>query len=387
MPVPVVIQQVLLETDVPDLVLAIDAVGTQYLCCLVARGEEGDQFFAVAISAPRLSRFRAGQVDLRTVLTEPEVGSSYSGFFVRQNNQPIINLEAVAEVPEQWLPERGFLLTILTGTHDESDVVQRAAATGGAVVVCQLDPPEARDRHRIDADHLAEGVKGFQQLIKWAHKKRLAELPAAVRQAFAGDAYVIQATAFAQGSFEVHFESKHRADLIGSSTVGNAMSKVDELMGLAALAPDQQLVVLRQNRGHALGALRKLMKFIATEGAGLTYRWADPAMGIAAGQTVTPAAADAVSTVLEHLTELTTEQVRFLGRFIRVAEDKKTWRAVEEGSGVPRAGRVHADAPTILQGVRITEQRYEFICEERIQEKASGALVPTLFLRDLISIL
>lgn len=384
MPVTVVIDSVLLETETPDIVLASDAVGTRYLCCLVERNEVGDRFVGVPISAVRLAQFRSGRIDLRTILTEPERGDAYEGAFSSEaDRRPRIQFESVPRIADHWLPDAGFLLTAVLGEFEDVDVIREAVTRQAAFLVCRFDPPEARGRHKIDADHLAEGVKAFQMLVKYALKKTFAGLSTAARQALGTDAHVIQATVFAPGSFEVHFESKHGANLIGLSSVGQAMPKVDALLGLTGMRADEQLPILRENRGHAVSALQRLLRFIAKEGATFEYRWADPAMQRTSGREVTPVAADALCAVLDHRTELTVEEVRFTGRFVRVAEDKKTWQATEEGSGTIRRGRVHSDAATILQGVRITEERYDFVCHERVEETTSGRQVPKLILVDL----
>lgn len=378
------IKSVLLETDVPDLLLARDVVGTTYLCCFIAREEEGDRFLAMPVSPNRLASFRAGTIDLRAVLLGSETGIYFDGRYENDNGEPLLHLNELEELPNEWLPDAGFLLTDVVGPRPDAEAVREAIASNSAAVICSFNPPEARHGvPRMDADDLAKGITWFQALVKYVHKKRVSGLPAAARRAIEPDAWVLQATAFSAGSFRVHFESKHSGGLLGATHVGVAMTKVDELLSVASLPADQQLEVLSQHKGHSVAALQQLLKFISKEKAGLTYSWADPQTAEAAGREVSPVAAEALCAVLEHRKELAVEEVKFTGEFIRVAEDRKTWRARDLDSQRQRHGALHAETPDLLRGIVIADVRYEFVCDERIQQRATGAMVPKLFLKSV----
>src|SRR2546428_7226057 len=89
------IETVLLETDVPDLVLARDVVGTLYLCSFVSRDRDGDRFLCIPVSSERLAAFRSGQLDLRSLLTRPETGAWFDGLFHSVEGRPTIELERI----------------------------------------------------------------------------------------------------------------------------------------------------------------------------------------------------------------------------------------------------------------------------------------------------
>lgn len=110
MTLPAVIQTVLLRTDAPELVVARDAVGTQYLCSLIDRTADGDRFLAIPISTTRLAQFRTGGKDLRSVLAESETGEHFDGWFRRVDGRPAIALAPLPRIPDDWLPDEGFFL-------------------------------------------------------------------------------------------------------------------------------------------------------------------------------------------------------------------------------------------------------------------------------------
>ncbi|HEX5474963.1 MAG TPA: DUF6575 domain-containing protein [Vicinamibacterales bacterium] len=381
-PITVRIETVLLETDVPDLVLARDRVGAQYLCCFIEREEPGDLFLVIPISVERLSQFRKGEVDLRSIVMAPETGQHFNGRFKRVDGDPLIQLKPLKTLPDDWLPDEGFRLSDFVGKLDNEALIREALAKDAAVIECHFEPIEARGaRPKINADHLAEGVRTFQALVKHAYKKKLAMMAAVRRMQLGADGYVMQAFAFSDQSFCVHFESKRRANLVGESELGLAMHKVDELMSVLEVGPDEQIPILRANAGHMVSALRRLFEFVAKQSVPITYKWAEPATRHLVEHHITPIAARAVSAILEATEDLEAEAVEFEGTFVRVSTDLRTWRA-RDVEGKVRQGAVHEDAPDVLAGTVNESVRYQFDCEERLQVKpATGREVPKLFLR------
>ena len=60
--------------DVPQILVAADATGTNYLCTLYQNdAERGFLYLGVQISEPRLMAFVGGQLDIRDVYVHPEV--------------------------------------------------------------------------------------------------------------------------------------------------------------------------------------------------------------------------------------------------------------------------------------------------------------------------
>ena len=59
--------------DVPQILTAADATGTNYLCTLFNQDADGYQYIGVQISEPRLMAFIGGQLDLRDAYLYPEV--------------------------------------------------------------------------------------------------------------------------------------------------------------------------------------------------------------------------------------------------------------------------------------------------------------------------
>jgi hypothetical protein len=381
-PVRVGIDTVLFETDAPEIVLSRDVVGAAYLCSLTALGRDGLHFLAVQISSERLASLRTGGIDLRSALLHPEIPTHYQGR-MDGTDARTIHLEAIDDVPPEWLPDEGFLLSDFEEEVSEDEVVKEAMTKNAAVIVCRMNPPEARGTvPKVDVDRLAECLRSFQSLVRHATKHALSALSGSRRANYNEDAPVLQVFAFSPGSFNIHFESKHQADLLGSSIVGAAMQQVDELMALAAKSPDEALEGFKRNKGHVLAAYHNLMRFVGDEDSPFTYRWSEPSMSTTRGESVSPAAARAMIAILDTRDTLRVEERVFHGRFTSVNTDRRplSW-AARDDEAKSHHGFLIDEAGHSLEGVTIRTQRYRFACEERLEKPASGRSSLRLYLK------
>ena len=94
--------------DVPQILTAADATGTNYLCTLFKQAEDGYKYLGVQISEPRLMAFIGGQLDLREAYLHPEVENAI--YLVEAKDEKLtatINLQP-EDVTEEMLPEVGY---------------------------------------------------------------------------------------------------------------------------------------------------------------------------------------------------------------------------------------------------------------------------------------
>ena len=375
---PAIIKTVLLRTDAPELVLARDACGRQYLGTLIDRSDDGDRFLVIPISPERLAQFRSGSKDLRTVLLSTETGEHFDGWFRRIDGQPAIELSGLSKLPQDWLPDDGFLLSDFYTKIDDSEVVREAINRNATVLVCQVDPPEARYEPRIDADRLTQCVSGFQTLVRQIVRKLARNLSEVERTNLGLMPGALDVFQFSEGSFKIHFQAKQRPDLFGGSAVSNALVTIDELMRATSKPTDDALAIVRKNKGLVVGAYAKVLRFVADETAPLVYRWADPSMSSSSGAEVTPTAATALSAAIATEKLLESEIVVLRGRFTKIFT-RHTWTVINE-KGRRVAGQVHEDYANVLSGIISETQLYDLTCEERLAETAAGRQSTKLFL-------
>ena len=122
--------------DVPQIFVAADATGTNYLCTLYQNdAERGYLYLGVQISEPRLMAFLGGQLDLREAYIHPEVENA---LYVVTDQKDVLTATAVMQpqdISEDMLPEAGYF-------YDASDLANEVDAQTDTY---QLEVP-AHDR-------------------------------------------------------------------------------------------------------------------------------------------------------------------------------------------------------------------------------------------------
>ena len=106
--------------DVPQILMATDAIGTRYLCTLFAAPDNnvmtGYQYIGVQISEPRLLAFLGGQLDLREAYLFPEVDNAIYLVVAKDETLEATRLLQNNEISEAMLPDAGYYF-------DASDLV------------------------------------------------------------------------------------------------------------------------------------------------------------------------------------------------------------------------------------------------------------------------
>lgn len=94
--------------DVPQILTAADATGTNYLCTLFKHTEDGYQYIGVQISEPRLMAFIGGQLDLREAYLHPEVENALYLVEAKQEKLSATTILQPCNITEDMLPEAGY---------------------------------------------------------------------------------------------------------------------------------------------------------------------------------------------------------------------------------------------------------------------------------------
>jgi hypothetical protein len=122
------IQETLIWHDIPQLFVSKDKIGGLQLCLAVDDTNAILQYIGVAISASRLQAVKLGQVDLRTVFVEPELGG---WFRVNLTEDMQVLAEAMPSnqpIPNEWLPEPNAFLPRSSILHAETFKVVKVGA-------------------------------------------------------------------------------------------------------------------------------------------------------------------------------------------------------------------------------------------------------------------
>jgi len=108
--------------DVPQILVAADATGTNYLCTLYTKNADGGYLYlGVQISEPRLMAFIGGQLDLRDAYVHPEVENALYTVAAKQDTLAATAIVHSEDVTEDMLPETGYY-------YDASDLTDDTEA-------------------------------------------------------------------------------------------------------------------------------------------------------------------------------------------------------------------------------------------------------------------
>lgn len=381
MPKTVQYVRTLVYYDAPQVFVAADVVGTNYLSLLVSQSGEGDRYVLVPVSEGRLSDFQSGRVDLRSVFTQPETDTFYSSVVPVDGTLSTLSLAPISSIDESWLPDEGFFYET-QGVTESDALAQEAISRNRAILHLALSPPEARTETKIDSYKLAEALGIFQSVVKYAYKRAMATLTPATRRLL-GDPenYGMDVFAFSPGSFTIHFQSKIPADLVGYVNIVHAFRTVDDVTELLQ-DPERAVERIQVLRGHFASSYKRLLEYVVENNASLSYAWTTPEIGSPQQHRIPIGKAAELYELLSQVTDIGVEAVTLTGTLIKANTKTGAWTLRSIDDGREYHGRIKAGAAVSLKGMVLGENVYRFICEETItgvvgtgEEKKDLALI------------
>jgi hypothetical protein len=362
--------------DGPQVFEARDMIGGHYVAVMVEPKNGHDRYLVAGVAPERLRQFRAGTLDLRSLLTEAGVEDWYLTTATAGLDQPLVlDLQTAPLTASGLLPDEGFLL------HDrpaEEIALKEARERNNLVLEIAAEPPEAAEEHRIRVGTLVGLLGHVQTMIKHAYGAALRELSSDNRRAIdRTDAHLMDVVIpAAPGSFRVVLEAAKTPDLLGQNELAHALQRVDALFENAA-NPTKALATVKEHRGHLAGAYLRLLRFLAQHKTGLRYSWAEPSFAKPNYRAVSEAEVGPLVDVLSGVSNLGGESMTLVGALEKVNRGGGTWGLLTE-EGVC-SGKVREGGPS-LDGLKVGG-RYRFSCVEEIEEvEGTGREQRTLYL-------
>lgn len=363
------IEEVLVYYDWPEIMVALDKIGTRHLCLLVQADEYEVKYLCSPVSNKRLRDFKMGNVDLRDIYTTPETGELFYSESKDFGSKEIILKNFLYDhsaVDEAWLPAPGFFLALEQIPNVE--VVQESCERSRAIIHLSLNPPEtAGGQVKIDTNRLAAALSCFQNLLKYSYKKSISGLRPSLRKHYEPpENYETEVFAFSPGSFRLHIQSKLNADMAGYVEIFRAMEKVDEIVSTIN-NPDGAIEILKQNTGHLISSFKKFLQFVIEENTPLEYSWTTPQHRKPFSAKIKVSEALPIYNLLLEKQELDREIKIFTGRFTGIHVNTGHWSAHCDEDEKEYTGRLDKDSKIDLHGITVSPQRYKLTCEERIE--------------------
>jgi hypothetical protein len=362
--------------DGPQVFEARDTIGGHYLAVMVEPQDGHDRYLVAGVVPERLRQFRAGLIDLRTLLVESGETEWHLAINEAGLAEPLkIILQEGDLGASLFLLNAGFVL------HDrpaEEVALREARARNNLVLEIAADPPEAAQEHRIHVGTLVGLLSHLQTIVKHAYGAALRDLSPATRRSIdPSDAHLLDVVVPASsGSFRVVLESSKRPDLLGDNELARALGRVDALFEKAS-DPQQALAAIKTNRGHLAGAYLRLLRFMVQHQTGLRYAWAEPSFLKAISRAITEKEAGPLVSALSGVSNLGAESVLLVGALEKADVVSGAWRIATPEATF--SGEIKQGGPS-LEGLKIGSA-YRFSCMEEIEaHEGTGRELRTLYL-------
>ena len=350
-----------------------DLIGGHYVATLIDEVNGADVYAVVGVSPESLRRFRAGAIDLKSLMLETPDEQWYIAQIEGGEDVPIRLQPQTSPLAESdFLPDDGLVL------YDDpiDDLALAEARERGKVVFeFSVDPPETASGHRIRADTLARALSHIQRIVRHSYHREMRGRPARVYNEEYLMNVVIPA---APGSFRVVLEAATHPDMFGYGGLAIAMKRMDEVFESVA-DPSKAVERLRDHKGHLARSCINLLGFLADVGAGLRYSWAEPSLTAARHGGVSQADAENLSCILSKVVDIGREDATLKGELERANRRSGNWALLTEEGVKP--GKIRDDEIS-LNGLEVGK-RYRFDCVEEIEFDSVGGERRVLYLKKI----
>ncbi len=369
--------ETLVYYDGPELFVARDQLDVSYTCRLVEKADDSEKYICIPVSKGRLNDFTSGGIDLLSLIKTSETSEVLVGTVTGGDLERIPTVSIPEDqVPPAWLPKPGFFAKPKPIT--DIQVIQESRERQRAIIHCSLNPPEARQDPKIGAERLGQAVRLMQRVVTHAFRRALRDADDATREAISQlDNYQLEVFAFSPGSFTLHMQTKAPADMFGYSHVAKAL-KIIDVISEHIDDPDTAVEFIAGYGGHFATAYRDLLRFIAENETPLSYEWSMPESTVPSARKITDKQANPVYKALVERIDIGKEERRLVGKVTAANEKTGSWTL--EADGKTHSGRSNLEQLN-LKGV-VIDGRYEFVCEETLEEeRGTGRESTVLYLK------
>jgi len=361
----------LLYYDGPLIFEGRDLIGGNYVATLIDDADGADVYAVVGVSPESLRRFRAGAVDLKSLMLETPDEQWYIAHPEGGEDVPIRLQPQTSPLAESdFLPDDGL---VLYDDYIDDLALIEARERDNVVLEFSIDQSEARQGYRLGAETLAGVLSHIQRIVKYSYRREMRDRPAHV----AKDGYLMDVVIpAAPGSFRVVLEATKPSGMFGYDGLAFAMERMDEVFESVA-DPSKAVERLRDDKGHLARSCINLLEFLADIGAGLRYSWAEPRLTAARHRGVSQVEAGNLSRILSEFVNVRREDATLEGELERANRSAGNWALLTK-EGV-KSGKIRDDEIS-LNDLEIGK-RYRFDCVEEIKVDSVGRERRVLYLK------
>lgn len=350
--------------DVPQLFVAVDAVGIKYLCLHYDIDEDGVLLYiSVQLSDDRLNDFIKGHIDLRDLYVMPEQDGSL--FLVKYDNDIVSAQLYKNELSAEMLPEEGYFFN--DSSDEDAEMIERSIQTNSPIIRLAFETPD--NKHDIEARCLSAALLSFQSLVDSGFKK--------LYKGENANYSTLQVTTFIAASFDVEFRANEQLDLFGQSKLGTTLDVINKLF-----SDDDSIVVetLRSLKGFAAANFRRFLDVLLAYNLAVNYKWVYSALeSDVRKRKVTTPRLQSLFSIINSNSELGIEEHVFSGYFTAASIYNGKW------TFNPDMGKeIKGDCTDkqVLFGITLADKRYRITCaasqsinDTTLKEKTKYTLV------------
>ncbi|MEP2770598.1 MAG: DUF6575 domain-containing protein [Fulvivirga sp.] len=352
------INRILIFNDFPQLFLAKDSLGVDYICLLSDFASEEYSYLCVGVSKKVLHSFLNGYRDLRSIFSEPEAKEWWT---TKDASEPkiLIQLLEIEKVPEDLLPDVGFFFN-----DEQPDELIRNEVVEHNNVIVHLSLSDENENQSIPIDDLGDFAKLYQLMVENTYKKAILRSELKEKKSFiVPNNFTLRAFAASPGSFNLHLKSEANKDLFGNSIIEEGLRMIDQVIN-SEDNEDKLIENLRSIKGHAISSYKKLLEKVINRKVSFKYKWVSPASQEINKRTISTDYATKVVELLEKKEELTEEIKIFIGVIMQADAEKGGWRITNEEDGKDYSGE---SAGHLLEGITLETVKYKLTCQEVIE--------------------
>lgn len=366
-------QRTLIYYDLPQLFIASDVLGVQYICLLVDDSSEL-VYCCVPLSKIRLRLLLTNQIDLLNVFLEREVNEWY---WLSTNDiygSDLLLELGVGIIPERYLPDSGLYVSpSIEGEELLISAIERAKLLSEVSV----EPPESVS-HVISAKTLSLLLDAYQSVVRWgfaAIKKKSQRLGNKISVAVS-DAHILDVYGFAPGSFKIRFEARSGLDLLGDSDVERVFELIESILSRES-DPEAVAKILEGYKGHFVTSLIRLLKVVEENKSYFSLCWAKPTHASVRKATLSYSSVNPLLAILSTKEEMLVEEITLTGILKKADVDSGSWRLKSDDNDKEYSGTLY-NSKESLSGLKL-DARYSVLCAEKVEDMPfTGKEITTL---------
>ena len=348
---------------------AEDDTGRKYLAIHDDDYETGCRYVVVPVNKNSLTRFKAGLIDLRTIMMSHDEQLWYRTDINIDSTTITLTEQTSAISESDVLPEVDYFIG---GLETSTSARRFAIDRGRPAIVVNVSGTVETDAHEIPSDSL---LRIFGRITASLKQLVLQDNPKAQQRVH----QLNMVAGPAPGSFEILMASPVQTGMLGQDDLVTAFEKLTAFINTDF---DNQIgdAEFELYNSKTLKEFQRTTQAVISSGTDMAIDWSAGRSGKSGTAKMTNEEARKIASKLATVKRLKTTTIVLEGRLDAINVSSRSWSIVTDTEG-KRSGRIEKDGPT-LEG-RTTGARYRITCDQTVDEMADETVKPTFIARDI----